>query len=123
MTEEMIESLLLVCKRIEELLYLGLYQEREKIIETALGAFGTSKRRVDVYFALDGMKTATEIALELNMKRPNVSIEIGILFDSGLIEQVEDKQGSPYRRRMCFELIGLSSAVRTKFAASKQYES
>jgi DNA-binding MarR family transcriptional regulator len=67
-------------------------------------------------------KTATEIAKVLDMKRPNVSIEIGILYNSGLIEQVENKKSSPYRRRVCFELIGLSSAIQTHFAASKSPE-
>ncbi len=118
-SEKKIEELLSVCKRIEELLFLSLYQDRNKIIESTLGVFGTSSRRVDVYLALDGKKTATEIASELDMKRPNVSIEIGILFNSGLIEQVEDKQGSPYRRRMCFELIGIPSIIKTQFTTPK----
>ena len=119
MSEDKIEELLSICKRIEELLFLSLYQDRDKIIESAVGFFGTSTRRADVYLALDGKKTATEIAAELDMKRPNVSIEIGILFDSGLIERVEDKKKSPYRRRMFYELIGIPTIIKTQFTTPK----
>lgn len=121
-TDEIIEELLLIRKGIEELSFLILYRDRDKILESAIAVFGTSNRRADVYLSLDGKKTATEIAKELDMKRPNVSIEIGILYNSGLIEQVENKKGSPYRRRVCFELIGLSSVIQTHFTASRSPE-
>ena len=114
-SNDKIEELILIGKRIEELVFLTVFKDREKIIETAISIFGTSSRRAEIYLTLDGKKSATEIASELTMKRPNVSIEIGILYNSGLIEQVEDKKGSPYRRRICFEIIGLSQLVKNHF--------
>ncbi|MDF1539915.1 MAG: winged helix-turn-helix domain-containing protein [Candidatus Thorarchaeota archaeon] len=115
MTEEMIGELKQTCHRIEEILYLLMYKERESILNTAVEVFGTSSRRVEIYLMLDGKISATEIAAKLDMKRPNVSIEIGILYNSGLIEQVEAKQGSPYQRRLAFELIGLPAIIKERF--------
>jgi hypothetical protein len=55
-TDEIIEELLLIRKGIEELSFLILYRDRDKIIESAIAVFGTSSHRADVYLSLDGKK-------------------------------------------------------------------
>lgn len=105
--------LLHVCS-IEDILALLLLEKHETLVSQGIASFGTSKKRAEVYLILDGKLSATEIGRKLRMKRPNVSIEIKNLLDCGLIE-LSNGAGSPYRRRKCYELIGLPEKVASEF--------
>jgi len=106
-------------KHVEDLLFLLVFLERENILRAAMDVFKKSAKRAEVYLALDGQKSATDLASELNMKRPNVSAEIGVLLTHGLIEPAERIAGGyVYRRRACFELVRLADAIRSSVGLS-----
>ena len=113
-TESALETVLDCVMNIEAILTLLLFEKEETLLKQALSAFGTSKKRAEVYLVLDGSLSATEIGNRMEMRRPNVSVEIRKLLDAGLIE-LTGGIGSPYRRRRCFELIGLPTRVAGKF--------
>src|SRR5438132_4642870 len=70
-------------------------QLKEKLVQ----AFGNSRRRVQVYLALDGIQTVNGLARVLDMKQPNVSSVIAWLKKKGLIDAAEaDGQGTVYQK-------------------------
>jgi len=87
------------------------------ILAEIMSFFGTSKRRAEVYLAVDGEKTVSEIARQLGMKGPNVSTDVSLLKDYGLI-QVKGVSGSGvvYKKHRIGKIVGLSKELERKFA-------
>jgi len=54
--------------------------------ETVKKIFKNSKRRAQIYLAADGTRGVVEIAKHLGMKTPNVSPQLRILKEEGLLE-------------------------------------
>ncbi len=91
-------------------------QLKEKLIE----AFGSSIRKVQVYLCLDGDKNVNDIATLLDMKRPNVSIELAWLKKRGLIDVAElSNVGTIYRKTVFDSIIRLSEALQEKHSLDK----
>jgi len=106
---------------IDNAMELLIRANKAAILSEALAFFGTSKRRAEVYLAADGNKTVSAIAESLRMKGPNVTRDLSLLKDFGLIE-VNRMEGSSivYKKRRIDRIIGLSSELRKKFELSAQ---
>jgi|GEM_PF-1757942 DNA-binding transcriptional ArsR family regulator len=74
---------------IDETNAFALRAEAEKHQETVRKIFGKSKRRAQIYLAADGTRGVVEIAQHLGIKQPNVSPDLRILKEEGLLEIVD----------------------------------
>ena len=74
---------------IDETNAFALRAEAKKHQETVSEIFGRSKRRAQIYLAADGTRGVLEIAQHLGMKHQNVSPELRVLKDEGLLEVVD----------------------------------
>jgi DNA-binding transcriptional ArsR family regulator len=74
---------------IDETNAFALRAEADKHQETVKNIFGNSKRRAQIYLAADGTRGVVEIAEHLGMKTPNVSPELRILKEEGLLELID----------------------------------
>jgi DNA-binding transcriptional ArsR family regulator len=71
---------------IDETNAFALRAEADKHHETVKNIFKKGRRRAQVYLAADGTRGVAEIAKLLRMKTPNVSPELRILKEEGLLE-------------------------------------
>jgi DNA-binding transcriptional ArsR family regulator len=71
---------------IDETNAFALRAEAAKHENTVKQIFRDGKRRAQVYLAADGTRGVIEIAEYLGMKQPNVSLELRILKEEGLLE-------------------------------------
>jgi len=74
---------------IDETNAFALRAEADKHRETVKKIFKRSKRRAQVYLAADGTRGVVQIAQHLGMKTPNVSPQLRILKEEGLLELVD----------------------------------
>lgn len=70
---------------IEKSVDLLVRANRKEIIEDLLGFFGKSSERVNVFLAVDGERSVTQIATALKLKVQNASRRMGELEKAGLI--------------------------------------
>src|SRR5437660_537321 len=72
----------------------------DKLKARMLSKFGRSRRRAQVYLALDGIRDANAIAEFVGTQRQNVDVEIRSLWRKRLIDSAEgDGRGTIYRKR------------------------
>ena len=91
-----------------------------QLMEKLLAAFGDSKRRVQVYVALDGIKNVNALAAALGMKQNHVSRELTWLKRKGLIDVVEATgQSTIYQKTIFDSIINLSEELVRKFSLDK----
>jgi len=74
---------------IDETNAFALRAEADKHKETVKKIFRHGRRRAQVYLAADGTRGVVEIAQHLGMKTPNVSPQLRILKEEGLLELVD----------------------------------
>ncbi len=74
---------------IDETNAFALRAEADKHKETVKKIFRHGSRRAQVYLAADGIRGVAEIAQHLGMKTPNVSPQLRILKEEGLLELVD----------------------------------
>ena len=74
---------------IDETNAFALRAEAAKHKETVKKIFKYGKRRAQVYLAADGTRGVVEIAQHIGMKAPNVSPQLRILKEEGLLELVD----------------------------------
>jgi DNA-binding transcriptional ArsR family regulator len=74
---------------IDETNAFALRADASKHMETVKKIFKHGKRRAQVYLAADGSRGVVEIAQHLGMKQPNVSPDVRILKEEGLLELVD----------------------------------
>jgi DNA-binding transcriptional ArsR family regulator len=80
-------------------------------------AFGTSKRRVQVYLSLNGERNGQDIAAHLKMSPQNVTNEMAWLKRKRLVDVLEaGREGIRYRKKFFDAVVGLSDALMQKFA-------
>jgi DNA-binding transcriptional ArsR family regulator len=77
---------------LEQTTAFALRAESDKHFSSVKEIFGKSKRKAQVYLAVDGEKGVQEIAEHLKMKRQNVGPELKSLAYEGLLEII-DMQG------------------------------
>lgn len=73
---------------LEQTTAFALRAEADKHRATAKGIFKNSVRRAQVYLAADGLRGVQEIASHLKMHRQNITPELNLLQDEGLLEVV-----------------------------------
>lgn len=101
---------------IDSSMELLIRANKEPILAEILSFFGDSKRRAEVYLAVDGTKSVAEIADLLRMKQPNVSRELSILKDLGLIEVGPSTETTiVYKKRRIDRILGLSKELQRVF--------
>lgn len=78
--------------------------------------FGRSKRRAQVYLAADGTRSVGEIAAHLRMRQPNVTIELNVLKEEGLLE-LNNAPGRKdfYAKKPIDKTIQISKHIRKKY--------
>jgi DNA-binding transcriptional ArsR family regulator len=74
---------------IDETNAFALRAEAAKHQDTIRKIFKNGKRRAQVYLAADGTRGVEEIARHLGMKTPNVSPQLRVLKEEGLLELVD----------------------------------
>jgi predicted transcriptional regulator len=74
---------------IDETNAFALRAEAAKHQDTIKKIFKNGKRRAQVYLAADGTRGVVEIARHLGMKTPNVSPQLRVLKEEGLLELVD----------------------------------
>jgi DNA-binding transcriptional ArsR family regulator len=96
---------------------LLLKANREAIMADIEDFFGNSKRRAQVYLAVDGERSVGEIAQLLNMKMPNVSSDLSKCAEEGLIERIPDpsKGGFVWKKKRIDKVLHFSGYLRKKF--------
>jgi DNA-binding transcriptional ArsR family regulator len=73
---------------IDETNAFALRAEADKHMETVEKIFKRGLRRAQIYLAADGTRGVAEIAEHLGMKQPNVSPDVKILREEGLLALV-----------------------------------
>lgn len=81
---------------IEQTTAFVLRADKEKHENSLREIFKNGKHRAQVYLAADGARSVQEIAGHLGMKQPNVSRDLGILAQEGLLEIVNSAGGRDY---------------------------
>lgn len=71
---------------IDQTQAFALRAEAAKHFNTVKEVFKRGKRRAQVYLAANGARGVDEIARHLSMKAPNVSRELKLLFEEGMLE-------------------------------------
>jgi DNA-binding transcriptional ArsR family regulator len=74
---------------IDETNAFALRADADKHHETVKKIFRRGRRRAQIYLAADGTRGVVEIADHLKMKCPNVSPQLRILKEEGLLELVD----------------------------------
>ncbi len=101
---------------IDSSMELLIKANRESILPEIMMFFGKSKRRVEVFLAVDGKRTVDDIARLLRMKGPNVSRELANLKQEGLIEIKRIKrEGYLYKKRRVDRILGISQRLKREF--------
>ena len=78
---------------LEQTTAFALRAEADKHFKSVKDIFGRSKRKAQVYLAVDGAKGVQELADHLRMKRQNVGPELKSLADEGLLEIIDNQGG------------------------------
>ena len=79
---------------IDQTQAFALRADEAKHFNTVKEIFKTGTRRAQVYLAADGTRGVDEIAKHLNMKAPNVSRELRILSEEGMLRSLTPKVGA-----------------------------
>jgi predicted transcriptional regulator len=79
--------------------------------------FGESRRRAQVYLAVDGNHSVQEIAKLLDMQMPNVSSDITKCADEGLIERIpaSSRGGIVWKKKRIDKVLHISNHLRKRF--------
>ncbi len=78
---------------LEQTTAFALRAEKDKHAASVREIFKTGKRRAQIYLAVDGIRSVKEVAAHLSMKQPNVSRELKILAEEGLLKIVDTSGG------------------------------
>lgn len=70
--------------------------DADRHFESVKKIFRTSRRRAQVYLAANGHRSVQDITTLLKMKQPNVSKELDLLRNEGLLEVIEQEGGKTY---------------------------
>ena len=101
---------------IDSSMDLLLKANKESIMADIGKFFGSSKRRVQVYLAVDGKRPVGELAQILHMRRPNVSGDLLKCADEGLIERIPStKGGFLYKKKRIDKVLHIRQFLERKF--------
>ncbi|MCK4443483.1 MAG: MarR family transcriptional regulator [Thermoplasmata archaeon] len=101
---------------IDSSMELLIKANRDAILSEIMAFFGKSRRRAQVFLAVDGQRTVEDITQMLAMKKPNVSAQLTGLKEEGLIEIKRiTKSGYVYKKRRVDKILGISKKLKNKF--------
>src|SRR5260370_2422414 len=101
---------------IDETNAFALRAEAEKHQETVRKIVGNSKRRAQVYLAADGTRGVVEIAQHLRIKQPNVSPDLRILKEEGLLEIVDSSGRQDFwAKKIIDKTLRISKYLRDQY--------
>jgi DNA-binding transcriptional ArsR family regulator len=102
---------------LEQTTAFALRAEKEKHSASVKEIFKTGKRRVQIYLAVDGIRSVKEIAAHLKMKQPNVSRELKILAEEGLLKIVDTSGGrDTWAKNPIDRTLRITQFLRTEYA-------
>src|SRR4051794_13519955 len=86
--DHLLEKVAAMSRRMDSLEEIvgSLADADDKVKAKMLGKFGTSRRRAQVYLAIDGIRDAHELAKVVGTQRQNVDVEIRTLMKKRLID-------------------------------------
>jgi DNA-binding transcriptional ArsR family regulator len=94
----------------------ALRAEAERHFETVKQIFKKSKRRVQVYLSANGERSVQDISNLLTMRQPNVSNELRILQEEGLLEILEIESGKTfYCKKPIDKTIRISTLLQREY--------
>ncbi|MGA2635755.1 MAG: ArsR family transcriptional regulator [Terracidiphilus sp.] len=101
---------------IDQTQAFALRADDAKHSNTVKEIFKTGTRRAQVYLAADGTRGVDEIAKHLKMKRPNVSRELKVLFEEGMLE-IADATGRRdiWGRKAIDRTLRISAYLRREY--------
>ena len=107
---------------IDGSLKLLLRANKEKILPGLIKVFGRSKRRAEIYLAIDGKISVSEIAIRLGMKISNVSSEITIIKNEALVEikNISNNNEYIYKKTELEKIFKISSELKRKFGIKNE---
>jgi len=101
---------------LEQTTAFALRAEKDKHSNSVREIFVKSKRRAQVYLAVNGVRGVQEIADHLKMKQPNVSRELKILTEEGLVEIIDTQGGKDiYAKKPLDRTIRVSKILQEEF--------
>ena len=102
---------------IDSSMELLIKANRDAILAEIIKFFGRSKRRAQVFLAVNGERTVEDITELLNMQKPNVSTELTRLKEEGLIEikRITSEGYYVYKKRRVDKILRISQKLRKKF--------
>jgi len=80
----------------------------KQLKEELLNFFKKKKRTAKVYLSIDGTRNVNQIAEVTSLAQPNVSIEISVLANKGLIESIIINGNTIYKKNKIDKVLGLS---------------
>jgi DNA-binding transcriptional ArsR family regulator len=102
---------------IDSSMELLLKANRDAILAEIMSFFGRSKRRAQIFLAVDGKRTVEDITKLLDLQKPNVSAGLTKLKNEGLIEikKITSEGYYIYKKRRVDRILGISKKLRQKF--------
>jgi DNA-binding MarR family transcriptional regulator len=101
---------------IEQTNAFALRAEADKHEASVKEIFKGSRRRAQIYLAADGSRSVQEIAAHLAMKPPNVSRELKVLSEEGLLKIVERSAGrDTWTKNLIDRTLRISQILRTEY--------
>jgi DNA-binding transcriptional ArsR family regulator len=80
----------------------------KQLTEELLNFFKKKKRTAKVYLSIDGVKNVSQIAEDTSIAQPNVSNEISLLLNKGLIEPIINGGNTIYKKNKIDKVLNLS---------------
>ena len=116
--DHLLEKVAAVSRRMDSMEEIvgSLADANDGLKTKMLGKFGKSRRRAQVFLALDGIRDANAVAKLVRTQRQNVDVEIRTLWKSRLIDTAESNgRGVIYRKRSIDRFTGLSDDLMEIF--------
>lgn len=99
---------------IESFQAFQLRAQKSEILKEIIDFFGNSSKKAEIYLAVDGEKSVSEIAESLDSDTGNVSRHLSSL--EGLIEVKEVFDGNKiYKKKKQARVLDLSGKLRSEF--------
>jgi DNA-binding transcriptional ArsR family regulator len=101
---------------LEQTTAFALRADADRHFDSMRKIFGKSKRRAQVYLAVNGIRGVVEIAEHLRMQRQNVGPDLKHLTDEGLIEIIDTEGGKDiYVKKPLDRTLRVSKFLREEF--------
>ena len=105
---------------LEQTTAFALRAEADKHFASVKEIFRRSKRRAQVYLAVDGTRGVEEIAEHLSMKRQNVGPELSRLADEGLLEIIGSEGGKDiWARKPVDRTLRIAKFLQQEFGLAR----